>query len=149
MRELKGFAKVHLKPGKKTISFALDKGPAVSRARRLVCRPEYAVESAGRAGIWASVSVMRNTSRLPFRGLAYREGFCDERTAAVLKPMLDKMEEMFKGGGGEAANEAITPAMISAMIANFPLRALRSFSGAGNEEIEGLLKALNQAASGR
>lgn len=159
VRELKGFAKVHLKPGeKKTVSFALDKRAFAWYSQELgdwyAAPGEYAVEI-GRSSrdIEASVSVMRNTSqRLPFHvdlNTTIEEILADERTAAVLKPMLDKMEEMFKGGGGEAANEAITPAMISAMIANFPLRALRSFSGAGNEEIEGLLKALNQAASGR
>lgn len=51
-------------------------------------------------------------------------------------------------GASEAASEAISDEMNTAMIDSMPLRALRSFTGMSGEEMEGIIKQFQAAADG-
>ena len=51
-------------------------------------------------------------------------------------------------GASEAASEAISDEMNTAMIDSLPLRALRSFTGMSGEEMDGIIKQFRAAADG-
>ena len=58
--------------------------------------------------------------------------------------MLQKQQEAFGSEGSEAAKEAITEEMNLQMFDSMPLRALRSFQGMTNQEVDDLIKMLQE-----
>lgn len=155
VRELKNFAKVSLEAGESTrVSVKFDKRSfawySVETADWYASSGLYEIEAArsSRDIVLSAQVRYRADKPLPFvvtANTTIEEILADPRTAELFAPVMERITSGLQGGGGEAANEAITPEMIAAMTANFPLRALRSFSGVSSAELEGLIRTLNTA----
>jgi len=158
VRELKGFAKIALVPGEsKEVSFTLDKRSfaywngqihdwhvetgvfdieAGDSSRNLPLKAEVTVES---------------TAELPRRytlNSILMDIMADPKAAPLMREFMRKTRETFghseKEGESDAAKEAITDEMNTAMMNYMPLRGAFSFGGTSPEEAEELLKKLNQ-----
>ena len=156
VRELKGFAKVALRPGEtKTVTFTLDKRAFAYWNTQIhdwhvetgvfdiqICKDADAV-------ILSAPLTVESTVRLP---VTYDENsiFLDikkdpKAAAIVLRVMKENMGGLMTdtSESTEAAQEAITEEMNTAMMDYMPLRTLISFSG-GQLDHEGLAKILEQ-----
>ena len=158
VRELKGFAKIALVPGEsKEVSFTLDKR---SFAYWNVQIHDWHVEtgvfdieagdSSRNLPLKAEVTV-ESTAELPRRytlNSILMDIMADPKAAPLMREFMRKTRETFghseKEGESDAAKEAITDEMNTAMMNYMPLRGAFSFGGASPEEAEELLKKLNQ-----
>lgn len=158
LKELKGYEKVALNPGEtKTVTMPVDFRSLAWYSVDL--HDWYAASGAYEVLVGASSRDIRltaaltlhNSRRLPLhvdRNTTLGELMGDERTAAVLKPMIQKMAEGFGTRHGEdepsAASEAISEEMNKAMFASLPLRNLVSFGAMKSQgELQELIDKLN------
>ena len=159
VKELKGFAKVFLEPGQeKTVEMALDKRSFAWYNTRI--HDWYAATGDYQILVGASSRDIRlqktvrfvTETRLPFhihRNTTVAELLADERTAPVIRSMMEDLASDMIGGGdnsSEVASEAITPEMTLKMLENSPLRSFKSFSGLSEEELSSLIQTLQEAA---
>jgi beta-glucosidase len=154
-RELKNFAKVALQPGESArVSIKLGKRAFAWYSPELgdwyAGSGEYDVlvgSSSRDLRLSATVRLV-SSARLPFavtRETPFVDIMNDPRARPVFQPILDRMASVFSAGADESSKAAISDAMIAAMIENFPLRSLRSFSGMPSAELDALIAELNAA----
>ncbi len=160
VRELKGFAKVLLQPGEtQTVTFTLDQRAFAYWNTQLngwhVETGAFSIEVGhSSADIALSAQVTVEGSPAPERPFTLDSIFLDlmksEKARAVLAPLLAGMQESFGVGGEEgrsqAAESAISGAMLQAMLQYSPLRAVLSFAPGkvSYEQLAGLVEMINQ-----
>ena len=160
VRELKGFAKIHLEPGEtKKVSFTLDKRAFAYWNAQIgdwhVESGEFAVQigkSSRDIVLEASVRV-ESTTELPMAftmDSIMADVLAHPRGAQIMalmgqRPGLGSIMEADEGLKTEAAGEAISNDMMEAMMKYAPLRSMVTFSGGqmGFEQLEELLRLLN------
>jgi beta-glucosidase len=152
VRELKGFTKVSLDPGEeKTVSFTLDKRafayyePAVHDW--MVESGEFAIElgaSSRDIRLEASIAV-ESDKEIPIVFTRYSpigDIMAAAKGQAVLGPMMEKMSEQMGGAGSVNLGEG-SAEMLAAIMKEMPLAALAGFGNMSDEQLNGLLAALN------
>ncbi len=159
-KELKGFAKVSLKPGEeKTVTVELDRRAFAYWDEQLhdwkVYRGEYQILAAASAQdicLSCSVQVQPEASAhtIYTRNTALGDIMADPEAMQKLAPILGRMKqesqpetEQSEAEQSEAGKEAITEKAQQEMMLNMPLRALASFGGVSDEQIEQILGMLN------
>ncbi len=159
-KELKGFAKVSLKPGEtKTVEIELNKRSFAWYNTQIhdwyAASGDYEIlVGASSADIRLKDSVeLISTTTIPMeitRNTVVAELTGNPKTAAVLKKYMDSFNEMLGGDkkeeASEAANEAVTEEMSMKMMENSPLRSFRSFMQISNSQLDELIEELKKAA---
>ena len=156
VKELKGFEKVTLEPGEtKTVTMQLDYRSFAWYSTSLGDwyaaggRYEILVGASSR-DIRLSASITLQTARvLPLhvhKNTTLGELCRNPRTKEIAAQLANKILAGMGVGASEAASEAISDEMNTAMIDSMPLRALRSFTGMNGEEIEDIIKQFQAAA---
>lgn len=162
LRELRGFEKILLKPGEtKTVHFTLGKRDF---AYWHVGLHDWFVETGvfeiqiGRSSrdiVLAHKIEVEGTVQLRMKytmNSIFMDFMKDERAMQILKPLLDGMMKGLGGSEGdqgersETAVNAISPAMMEAMLRYSPLRSLLSFSAGklSYEQLEAIVAELNK-----
>ncbi len=161
LRELRGFEKIYLEPGKKqTVSFSLDKRAFAYYETKI---HDWHVESGeffiqiGRSSrdilLETKVSV-RSSVRLPAHydmNSIFMDILADEKARVLLDEYMQNLITAFTpqenaDASASPQDEAVTQDMSEAMINYMPLRAIFSFSDGGSvppEKLQGLLDKLN------
>jgi beta-glucosidase len=148
VKELKGFAKVELKPGeRKTVSFRLDKRAFAYYEPRI---RDWRVES-GEFDILVGASsrdirleatlYVESTSKLPWeihRNTLIGDLLADERTAPYVRQLLAKHSPFGSASGGEAG------ATLEAFLKYMPLRNIANFNPQAGLNLDDLLAELNR-----
>ena len=158
VRELKGFEKVELQPGEsRDVSFTLGKRAFAYWNGEIrdwhVETGEFTVEigdSSRNLPLKASVTV-ESTRELPRHYTAdsiYMDIMADPRARGIMDAFMKKTMAIFgaeqESDGTDAAKEAVTEEMTTAMMQYMPLRGIISFGGPENAgELKNLLKELN------
>ncbi len=157
VRELKGFEKVALEPGeKKTVSFALDRRAFAYYEVKLhdwhVESGAFAIEI-GRSSrdialeTTVKVTSTREITEVFDENSVFMDIMASPRTREKIGGFLERMAEVIGGSenASEAAQNAITPEMMEAMLGYMPLRAMKSFGGGPEmgQYLEELLRLLN------
>lgn len=136
-KELRDFAKVELMPGEtKTVTFTLGKRAFAYYNTQIhdwhveTGEFEILIGQSSRNIVATKTVFVESTTKLPKHytiNSVVMDIMEDKEAMNIIAPILEA--NMFKnnGGGGEAADEAITPAMVQAMVLNYPLRAVLSF----------------------
>ena len=163
VRELKGFAKVALKPDEsREVSFTLDKRAFAYWNRQIhdwhVETGVFTIEagdSSRSLPLKAEVTV-ESTVELPRHytpDSIFMDVMADPKAAPVMREFMEKTQDLFgheetEQDGKEAAREAISEDMTLAMMRYMPLRGAMSFGGGADssEQMEELLKKLNGEA---
>ncbi len=159
VKELKGFAKVALEPGKsEKVSFELEKR---SFAYFNTVINDWYVES-GDYGILVGSSSrdirvrgsvqVKSTVTIPWKydmNSLVGDILRDSKKAGLVKGLLKSMEEVFgqgSGDDGDAAQDAITDEMKDAMFKYMPLRNFACFGGGlvTFEELQDIIYKLNE-----
>lgn len=161
VKELKNFVKVELQPQEeKTVEMELDKRSFAWYCTEL--QDWYA--ATGEYEILAAASSQDVRLRKTVRVVSFQEIplhvhmnttiselMENPKTNSVIQELASSLMEHMGGSQdgeeGTAAAEAITPEMSMKMMENAPLRAMRSFMGMNGEELEALIKKLQEAAS--
>ncbi len=154
--ELKGFEKVHIRRGDtRTVTFELSKRSFAYFETKM---KDWAVESGDyviQIGKSSRNIVLEETVHVD-SSLSIPKTFTlnsiyidvteSERNKKILNDFLEKAgKKEHSSGSSDAANEAITPAMIEAMMRYSPLRQVVSFTeNITPEQIDQLLKDLNE-----
>lgn len=158
VKELKGFAKVSLEPGEtRTVEMELDKRSFAWFSTEI--HDWYAASGEYEILVGASSQDIRlkstiqvtATKELPMevdRNTVVAELMNNPKTAAILNKYVEQY--MLKLGGdkeksSEAANEAVTEEMLIKMMENSPLRSFRSFIGISNQQLDELIRELQEA----
>ncbi len=157
VRELKGFAKVALQPGESAeVTFTLDKRSFAVWNEKI---HDWYVES-GKFTIQVGGSsrdlplcgcvCVESTTELPTvytMDSIFMDLMADRKSRAVFEPVMKKLRETFGGDEekSEAAQEAVSDDMGTAMMNYMPLRGMASFGADRNTVamIEAMLKQLN------
>ncbi|MDD3279735.1 MAG: glycoside hydrolase family 3 C-terminal domain-containing protein [Lachnospiraceae bacterium] len=152
VRELKNFEKVALQPGeKKTVTMTLNKRSFAGYLEEIsdwyVPSGSFAVQIAAHANevLLEEKIVLESTTEIPFtvhRNTTIGELLRNPKTAPAVKEQMQKTMEVIGGEG--ASNEAITEEMNLQMMDSMPLRAMRSFNGITNEQVDEMVAGLNQ-----
>ncbi len=152
-KELKDFNKVNLKPGEtKTVTFTLGKRAFAYYNTQI---HDWHVESGefdiliGQSSkniVMSETVFVESTVKIPVHYTTdsiLMDIMEDEEAGNIVKPILES--NMLSGEEEtEAANEAITPEMVRAMMDNFPLRSVLSFGGQVTpEQLQQLVDVLN------
>ena len=152
-KELKDFVKVDLQPGEtKTVTFTLGKRAFAYYNTQI---QDWHVESGefdiliGQSSqniVLSKTVFVESTVKLPVQYTVNSiliDIMEDEEAMNIIKPIMES--NMFSGKEDtEAANEAISPEMLRAMIENFPLRAVLSFGGnVTPEELQQIVDQMN------
>ena len=156
VKELKGFAKVELEPGEtKSVAMQLDYRSfayySVELGDWFAPGGKYEIlVGDSSANICVSEEIdIEATKRLPFKvdeTTTFGEMFIYPELAAFINDNLLKDNVLFGNSEEEqtdAAAEAISDDMSKAMMNYMPLRALRSFGNMTNEQLQGIIGALN------
>lgn len=151
-KELKGFVKLHLKPGEeKTAVVTLDKRAFAYWDMDLhdwkVQEGDYqivAAKSAEDIQLISTVHMQTNpaTAAVYTKHSALGDVLADPEAMKRLMPVLGKMQQE-KGDQVETGGEAITEKAQQEMMLNMPLRGLASFGGVSEEQLEQLLALIN------
>jgi beta-glucosidase len=152
VRELKGFTKVSLDPGEeKTVSFTLDKRAfayyETAVHDRVVESGEFVIEvgaSSRDIRLEASITV-ESTTIIPVVFTRYSpigDIMATAQGKAVLGQIMGKMQEQIGGSDSVNLGES-SPEMLAALMNDMPLAALAGFGGMTEEQLGGLLAALN------
>ena len=156
VRELKGFEKVSLKPGESMeCAFELDSRAFALWSAELhgwfVETGEYEI-SAGQSSREMEVSARVRVygGKAPKRrydmNSIMMDILSDPDAKAKIAPYLEAMRPSFADNDArsDAARDAITDDMTAAMIKYMPLRGLVSFGGGSSEELDALVRLLNE-----
>ena len=161
VKELKNFVKVELQPQEeKTVEMELDKRSFAWYCTELqdwyAATGEYeilAAASSQEVRLRKTVRVV-SSQEIPLHvhmNTTISELMENPKTNSVIQELASSLMEHMGGSQdgeeGTAAAEAITPEMSMKMMENAPLRAMRSFMGMNGEELEALIKKLQEAAS--
>lgn len=156
-KELKGFEKIHLRPGeKKTVTFTLDRrafaywNTQIHDWHVLSGTYEIQIGKSSRDIIYSNPVEIQSTVKIPVQydeNSLFGDVCRDPEGKEVLEPYMDMIR---KGMGMDeeasgAANEAISEDMMMAMLQYMPLRGVRSFCGdqMTEENLQGLIEKLN------
>ena len=157
VRELKGFEKVFLAPGEtKTVTFTLGKRAFAYWNVQLhdwhVESGEFAIEicrSSRDVALSCTVKV-ESTVELPQKftvNSIFEDLMRSPKAMSVLKPLIDGIAAGMgmNADASDAANSAISSAMMEAMIRYMPLRTAASFSGGklSYEALEQMVEMIN------
>ncbi|MGL4373605.1 MAG: glycoside hydrolase family 3 C-terminal domain-containing protein, partial [Turicibacter sp.] len=147
-KELKNFVKVNLLPGEtKTVTLTLDKRAFAyynTEINDWYCGTgvyEVMIGQSSQNIILSQTVTVISSTVLPMvvtPNTTVGDLMKDPRTAAYVQTLFPK--PTMNGN----ADEAISDAMIAAMVENFPLRAARGFAGVTNEQLNGMIAMLNQ-----
>lgn len=151
-KELKGFVKLHLKPGEeKTAVVSLDKRAFAYWDMDLhdwkVQEGDYQIAAAKSAEDIQLISTVHVQTK-PAAAAVYTKHsalgdvLADPEAMKRLMPVLGKMQQE-KGDQVETGGEAITEKAQQEMMLNMPLRGLASFGGVSEEQLEQLLALIN------
>ena len=155
VRELKGFEKVELAPGEsKDVTFTLDKRAFAYWNEELhdwhVETGEFMIEigQSSRAIDVAATVTVEGTVKLKKHydeDSIFMDILSDPAAAAIIKPLMDGMSQMF--GPGDGDDPSVTDDMGAAMVKYMPLRNVVNFSAGavGEEVLDVLLQALNNS----
>ncbi len=155
VRELKGFEKVELAPGEsKDVTFTLDKRAFAYWNEELhdwhVETGEFTIEigQSSRAIDVAATVTVEGTVKLKKhydKDSIFMDILSDPAAAAIIKPLMDGMSQMF--GPGDGDDPSVTDDMGAAMVKYMPLRNVVNFSAGavGEEVLDVLLQALNNS----
>lgn len=156
VRELKNFEKVALQPGEeKTVTMTLAKRSFAYFNEEIsdwyVPSGTFAVQIGKDVNdiVLEEKVELESTTVLPFvvhRNTTIGDLSRNPKTAAVMQEEIQKTMAVL--GGDEAANEAISEEMNLQMMDSMPIRALRSFSGITNEQVDEMVAAMNQVLAG-
>ena len=161
VKELKNFVKVELQPQEeKTVEMELDKRSFAWYCTELqdwyAATGEYEILAAASSQdvrLRKTVRVV-SSQEIPLHvhmNTTISELMENPKTNSVIQELASSLMEHMGGSQdgeeGTAAAEAITPEMSMKMMENAPLRAMRSFMGMNGEELEALIKKLQEAAS--
>ena len=156
-KELKGFAKVELKPGEtKTVAVTLDARAFAVWDIELhdwyIPGGTYQVMAAASSRdvrLCAKVEI-EATQEIPFvatPNTVFEEIMENPKAAAVVKPFLenpfgtpDEVENTSK-----TAKESISEEMQLGMLKSLPIRAMRSFNHISQAQVDGMVEKLNSA----
>ena len=159
VRELKGFAKIDLRPGEsREVTFTLDK-------RSFACWNSQIHDWHVETGDF-TIEVGASSRDLPLKGTVRVEStvelprhytmdsifmdiMADPKAKEVMMPLIRRTMEIFSheenGSNSEAAKEAVTEDMTMAMMQYMPLRGVFSFGGGVSaEQTDEMLRQLNQ-----
>ena len=159
VRELKGFAKIDLRPGEsREVTFTLDK-------RSFACWNSQIHDWHVETGDF-TIEVGSSSRDLPLKGTVRVEStvelprhytmdsifmdiMADPKAKEVMMPLIRRTMEIFSheenGSNSEAAKEAVTEDMTMAMMQYMPLRGVFSFGGGVSaEQADEMLRQLNQ-----
>ena len=159
VRELKGFAKIDLRPGEsREVTFTLDK-------RSFACWNSQIHDWHVETGDF-TIEVGASSRDLPLKGTVRVEStvelprhytmdsifmdiMADPKAKEVMMPLIRRTMEIFSheenGSNSEAAKEAVTEDMTMAMMQYMPLRGVFSFGGGVSaEQADEMLRQLNQ-----
>lgn len=152
-KELREFAKVDIIPGEtKTVTFTLGKRAFAYYNTQI---HDWHVETGefdiligqSSRNIVASKTVfVESTVKLPVHytvNSVVMDIMEDEEAMKIIRPITESSMFQNNGGGGDAADQAITTEMVRAMFLNYPLRAALSF-GEGEISQEQLLQIVDQ-----
>ncbi len=155
VRELKGFEKVELAPGEsKDVTFTLDKRAFAYWNEELhdwhVETGEFSIEigqSSRAIDVSAAVTVEGSVKLKKHydKDSIFMDILSDPAAAAIIKPLMDGMSQMF--GPGDGDDPSVTDDMGAAMVKYMPLRNVVNFSAGavGEEVLDVLLQALNNS----
>ena len=158
VRELKGFAKIGLRPGEsREVTFTLDK-------RSFACWNSQIHDWHVETGDF-TIEVGASSRDLPLKGTVRVEStvelprhytmdsifmdiMADPKAKEVMMPLIRRTMEIFSheenGSNSEAAKEAVTEDMTMAMMQYMPLRGVFSFGGGVSaEQADEMLRQLN------
>ena len=155
IRELKGFEKIELAPGEtKTVTMTLDKRAFAYWNTEIhdwhVVTGEYGIQIARNADdVVLEAPVTVTGAELPHRYTmdTIHMDLSPKAKAFMAKMMsgaIDSMKSDGEDGEDTAASEAITDEMGEAMMRYMPLRGALSFGGNTIENLEALVKSLNE-----
>lgn len=154
VKELKNFIKIALEPGEeKTVTMKLDKrsfawyNEEISDWYAASGEYEILIGKSSRDIVLKDTVELESTTILKFQVTANTplgDILGNPKAAQVAAPMLKAMGETL-GGGGDAANEAISNEMMDSMMGSMPLRAMKSFGGISKEDFDKLLEELKNA----
>ncbi|MDO5538914.1 MAG: glycoside hydrolase family 3 C-terminal domain-containing protein [Eubacteriales bacterium] len=154
VKELKNFAKVSLVPGEsKTITMLLDKRSfawyhtGISDWYAASGKYEILIGRSSRDIVLRDTVELISTTILPMAvtpNTTFGELLENPVTCAKVSSMASQIASGMGGDPqeGSAAAEAISEEMIEQMMSNMPLRALRSFAGFTEEQIEAFISSL-------
>ena len=156
VKELKNFVKVELQPQEeKTVTMELNKrsfawyNTKVNDWYAESGTYEILIGSSSRDIRLTKTVELESTMQIPMEihmNTTISELMGNEKAKAIIGDLVNQM--MINIGGGEegsAASEAISPEMMIKMMENSPLRSLRSFTGISTEEVQELIKKLQEA----
>lgn len=153
VRELKNFVKVLLAPGEtRTVSMDLDKrsfawyNTEIHDWYAASGTYEIQIGKSSREIVLRDTLEMTSTTEIPLkihRNTTVGQLMKNPKTAEVLKEVIEKMmKNLGAGSQGEASVEAVSPEMMAGMMESMPLRAMRSFTGMSEEEMDGMIEKL-------
>lgn len=155
VRELKNFVKVSLEPGEsKTVTMTLDKRAfawySVDLGDWYAASGAYEIQigKSSRDIVLKAAVELTTDAVLPLKvtsNTTFGDLMKNPVTRAKVLPFMEQVASVFNSDQeeGSAAAEAVTEEMTRQMLDNMPLRALRSFAGFSEEQIEGLVKQLS------
>ena len=156
LKELKGFEKVSLEPGEtKTVTIELDYRSFAWYSTNLgdwyAAGGSYEIQvGSSSRDIRLLAKVTLKTARvLPLhvhKNTTLGELCRNPRTKEIAEKLANQILAGMGAGAPEAASEAISDEMNTAMIDSMPLRALRSFTGMSGEEMDDIIKQFQAAA---
>ena len=159
-KELKGFAKVELKPGEeKTVEFTLDARSLSYYNEELgdwyAAPGKYKIMLGHSSRNMPALLDLQFTTdrRLPLHideNTVFGDLLRDARTAPVVKAALARYQPAPDPDEqrSSAAAEAITDEMSQQMVENSPIRTLRGFNACPDEQIDALIASLREAVEG-
>lgn len=160
VKELKNFAKVSLEPGEtKTVTMKLNQRSFAWFNTEI--HDWYAASGEYEILVGASSREIRlkkaiqltSTRKLPMeitRNTVVAELMDNPATAAILNKYVEQFTSMMGGGkekNSDAANEAVTEEMTMKMMENSPLRSFRSFMGISNQQLDELVRKLQETVN--
>lgn len=153
-KELKGFGKVALNPGEtKTVTMELDKRSFAWYSTQLSDwyaasgQYELLVGSSSRDIRLTAAVTMESSQMLPLdihMNTTLGQLCKDPRTKDLAMSLANTILSSMGAGASEAASEAITEEMNTAMIDSMPLRALRSFGNLSPRQLQEIIEQFKQ-----
>lgn len=150
LKELKNFVKVELNPGEtKTVSMTLNKRSFAWYNEEIhdwYCASGNYSIMIGKSSediVLEDTVEIKIDVRLPFmvdENTTLGDLFANHGTKAVIEKMMKEKMTM-----GMESSDAISSAMMAAMMASFPIRSMKSFAGLSNEEMQDLIENLNKS----
>jgi len=153
-KELKGFEKIFLNPGEsRTVRITLDKRSFAcyqecvhdwevleGKYRILVGKSSREILFETEIGVKPAVA----PAPMPVHpNTAIGELLQDARTKDAVYTATKRLIGQF-ADGSEAAAQAITEQMVNALLENYPIRALKNFNGVPQEEIDAIVRQMNE-----